>query len=374
MAVKKYKPTSAGRRQMATSSFEEITRSTPEKSLLEPLKKTGGRNNRGRITTRHQGGGHKRRYRKIDFKRVKDGVPAKVASIEYDPNRSARIALLHYADGAKAYILAPVGLRVGATVQSGTGADIKPGNALPLADIPTGTVVHAVELRPGQGAKLARSAGSGIQLVAKDAPVRRAPPSLRRDAARAAHLPRDRRPGREHRPRERVERQGGAQSLARQAPVRPRHGDEPRRPPARRRRGQVEGPSPRDSVGRPDHREAHPPQAQGIRQADRPRPPPRQGAPLMSRSSKKGPFVEERLLSRVEAMNAAGEKRMIRTWSRASTIFPEMVGHTIAVHDGRKHVPVFVSEQMVGHKLGEFAPTRTFRSHAGDRQAQVKKR
>src|SRR6185312_5248761 len=145
MAVKKYKPTSAGRRQMATSSFEEITTSTPEKSLLEPLKKTGGRNNRGRITTRHQGGGHKRRYRKIDFKRVKDGVPAKVASIEYDPNRSARIALLHYADGAKAYILAPVGLRVGATVQAGTGADIKPGNALPLADIPTGTVVHAVE-------------------------------------------------------------------------------------------------------------------------------------------------------------------------------------------------------------------------------------
>ena len=170
MAVKKYKPTSAGRRQMATSSFEEITRSTPEKSLLEPLKKTGGRNNRGRITTRHQGGGHKRRYRKIDFKRAKDGVPAKVAAIEYDPNRSARIALLHYADGAKAYILAPLGLRVGATVQAGPGSDIKPGNALPLGDIPTGTVVHAVELRPGQGAKLARSAGSGIQLVAKDAP------------------------------------------------------------------------------------------------------------------------------------------------------------------------------------------------------------
>jgi large subunit ribosomal protein L2 len=170
MAVKKYKPTSAGRRQMATSSFEEITTSTPEKSLLEPLKKSGGRNVHGRITRRHQGGGHKRRYRRIDFKRVKDGVPAKVASIEYDPNRSARIALLHYADGAKAYILAPVGLRVGSTVQAGAGADIKAGNALPLGEIPTGTVVHAVELRPGQGAKLARSAGSGIQLVAKDAP------------------------------------------------------------------------------------------------------------------------------------------------------------------------------------------------------------
>ena len=170
MAVKKYKPTSAGRRGMATSSFEEITTSTPEKSLLEPLHRTGGRNNNGRITTRHQGGGHKRRYRKIDFKRTKDGVPAKVATIEYDPNRSARIALLHYADGAKAYILAPAGLKVGTTVQSGTGADIKPGNSLELGDMPTGTVVHAVELRPGQGAKMARSAGSGIQLVAKDAP------------------------------------------------------------------------------------------------------------------------------------------------------------------------------------------------------------
>jgi large subunit ribosomal protein L2 len=168
MAVKKYKPTSAGRRQMATSAFEEITRTEPEKSLLEPLHKKGGRNNHGRITTRHQGGGHKRRYRRIDFKRVKDGVPAKVASIEYDPNRSARIALLHYADGAKSYILAPARLRVGATVESGPRADIKPGNALPLLNIPTGTLLHNVELKPGQGGRMARSAGSSVQLVAKD--------------------------------------------------------------------------------------------------------------------------------------------------------------------------------------------------------------
>src|SRR6187551_1424907 len=143
MALKKYKPTSPGRRFMSVSTFEEVTKTTPERSLTEPLKKTGGRNNNGRITTRHQGGGHKRRYRVIDFKRTKDGVPAKVAAIEYDPNRSARIALLHYLDGAKAYILAPLGLRVGATLQAGPGSDIKPGNALPLADIPTGTVVHA---------------------------------------------------------------------------------------------------------------------------------------------------------------------------------------------------------------------------------------
>src|ERR671936_1237089 len=168
MAIKKFKPTSPGRRFMAISAFEEITRSKPEKSLLEPLTKKGGRNVNGRITTRHQGGGHKRRYRLVDFKRRKDGVPAKVAAIEYDPNRSARIALLHYADGEKAYILAPARLRVGATVESGPTADIKAGNALPLENIPTGTVVHNVELKPGQGAKLARSAGSGTKLVAKD--------------------------------------------------------------------------------------------------------------------------------------------------------------------------------------------------------------
>ena len=168
MALKKFKPTSPGRRFMTVSSFDEVTKTRPEKSLTEPLKKTGGRNANGRITTRHQGGGHKRRYRTIDFKRVKDGVPAKVAAIEYDPNRSARIALLHYADGAKSYILAPARIRVGATVESGPAADIKPGNALPLENIPTGTMVHNVELKPGQGGKMARSAGSSIQLVAKD--------------------------------------------------------------------------------------------------------------------------------------------------------------------------------------------------------------
>jgi large subunit ribosomal protein L2 len=168
MPIRRYKPTSAGRRFMSVSTFEEITKKAPEKSLLEPVTKKGGRNNNGRITTRHQGGGHKRRYRVIDFKRQKDGIPAKVAAIEYDPNRSARIALLHYVDGEKAYILAPSQLRVGAMVQSGADADIKVGNALPLENIPTGTLVHNVELKPGQGAKMARSAGSGIQLVAKD--------------------------------------------------------------------------------------------------------------------------------------------------------------------------------------------------------------
>jgi large subunit ribosomal protein L2 len=169
MAIRKYKPTTPGRRGSSVADFAEITRSTPEKSLLRPLSKTGGRNNQGRITTRHIGGGHKRQYRVIDFRRNdKDGVDAKVAHIEYDPNRTARIALLHYADGEKRYIIAPAKLGQGDRVENGPQADIKPGNNLPLRNIPVGTVIHAIELRPGGGAKIARSAGSSVQLLAKE--------------------------------------------------------------------------------------------------------------------------------------------------------------------------------------------------------------
>ena len=158
MAIKKFVPTSPGRRFMTVSTFDEITRDKPEKSLTEPLKKKAGRNATGRITVRHQGGGHKRKYRVIDFKRNKDGVPAKVAAIEYDPNRSANIALLHYTDGEKRYILAPVGITVGTEVLSGEGADIKPGNAMKLKDIPVGTLIHNIELKAGKGGQLVRSA------------------------------------------------------------------------------------------------------------------------------------------------------------------------------------------------------------------------
>jgi large subunit ribosomal protein L2 len=168
MAIRKYKPTTPSRRGASVSDFDTITKSTPEKSLLAPLPKKAGRNVHGRITSRHRGGGHKRKYRVIDFRRDKDAVPASVAAVEYDPNRSARIALLHYHDGEKRYILAPRNLQVGAVVESGPGADIKVGNALPLANIPVGTTVHAVELRPGGGAKLGRSAGTAIQLLAKE--------------------------------------------------------------------------------------------------------------------------------------------------------------------------------------------------------------
>jgi large subunit ribosomal protein L2 len=168
MGIKKLKPTSPGRRFQTVSDFDTITTSTPEKSLLAPKTRSSGRNSYGRITSRHRGGGHKRRYRIIDFRRTKDGVPAKVASIEYDPNRNSRIALLHYLDGEKRYILAPVGIAVGDMLESGSKAEIKIGNALPLRNIPTGTIVHGVELRPGGGAKMGRSAGTSIQLMSKE--------------------------------------------------------------------------------------------------------------------------------------------------------------------------------------------------------------
>jgi large subunit ribosomal protein L2 len=168
MAVKKRKPTSAGRRFQTVSDFAEITTDTPEKSLISKKAKTGGRNTQGRVTSRHRGGGHKQRYRIIDFRRDKDGVPARVATIEYDPNRNARIALLNYADGEKRYILAPVGVNVDDRLESGSKAEIRAGNALPLRNIPAGTIVHAIEMRPGGGAKLGRSAGSAVQLMSKE--------------------------------------------------------------------------------------------------------------------------------------------------------------------------------------------------------------
>ena len=168
MPVKKFKPTSPSRRQMTVSTFEEVTTQTPEKSLLAPLHKRGGRNNQGKITVRHQGGGHKRKYRIIDFKRNKDGIPGRVASIEYDPNRTSYIALINYLDGEKRYIIAPKGLKVGDEVVSGADADIKVGNALPLENIPVGTLIHNIELKPGKGGQLVRAAGTEAQLLGKE--------------------------------------------------------------------------------------------------------------------------------------------------------------------------------------------------------------
>ena len=168
MALKKYKPTSNGRRNMTSSDFAEITTNKPEKSLLQPTKRKGGRNNQGKLTVRHHGGGHKRQYRVIDFKRNKDGIPGRVATIEYDPNRSANIALIHYVDGEKRYILAPKGISVGTEIMSGPEADIKSGNALPLVNIPMGSTIHNIELKPGGGGQLVRSAGASAQVLGKE--------------------------------------------------------------------------------------------------------------------------------------------------------------------------------------------------------------
>jgi large subunit ribosomal protein L2 len=168
MPLKKFKPVTASSRHRSILTFDEVTPKEPERSLLEPAKSHGGRNNHGHVTARHRGGGHKRKYRKVDFKRDKIGIPGTVAALEYDPNRSARIALVHYRDGEKRYILAPLGLAVGQTVSSGPGSEIRPGNALPLSEVPLGTTVHNVELRPGRGGQLARSAGAGVQLMARE--------------------------------------------------------------------------------------------------------------------------------------------------------------------------------------------------------------
>ena len=238
MGVKKYKPTSPSRRFMTGSDFEEVTKTEPEKSLLDKISKTGGRNNNGRVTSRHIGGGHKRRYRIIDFKRRKDDIPARVASVEYDPNRSARIALLHYADGEKRYILAPLRLRVGDTVMSGPKADIKPGNSLPLRDIPTGTIVHNIELQIGRGGQLCRSAGTGAQLMAKEGEYG----TLRLPSTemRLVHLDCRATIGQiGNVTHENITiGKAGRFALEGQAPQGARLGDEPGRPPARRRRGQ----------------------------------------------------------------------------------------------------------------------------------------
>ena len=301
MGIKKYKPTSR-RRFMTTQSFDEVTRSEPERSLVEPVTRKGGRNNNGRITTRHQGGGHKRRYRVIDFKRDKDGVPAKVAHIEYDPNRSARIALLHYADGEKRYIVAPQGLKVGDTVESGPKADIKPGNALPLKAIPMGTMIHNIELDPGRGARSCAAPARALSSRPKKGlrrrahAVRRAPPHQPGCRATVGEVGNS-----EH---SKIEgREGGQAALAGRSAKRSPRSDEPGRSSAGRRRGQDHRRAPSGhAVGRAHSRLSHAVRttsaptrsssvaasAASIREA---------GGSLLSRSAKKGPFVDARLMS-----------------------------------------------------------------------------
>ena len=377
MAIKKHKPTSPGRRFATWLQHEAVTKTEPEKSLTEGLTKSGGRNAHGRVTSRHRGGGAKRKYRKIDFKRRKDGVPAKVAAIEYDPNRSAHIALLHYADGEKRYILAPARHHGGRHGLVGPERRHRAGQLRcrwrASRPAPPSTTSSS---RPGAAASSA----------ARPAP--RSSSSPRRAATPPCACPRARcgwcqvecratigalgnaehelvelgKAGRSRHRGKRPQTRGVAMN-----PVdHPHGGGEAHHTPGR---------PPGHALGRADARLPHAQEAQDLRPLHRPRPPPRQEGQALSHvalESKKGPFVEERLMRRIEQMNESGTKQMVKTWSRTSTIFPDMVGHTIAVHDGRKHVPVFVSESMVGHKLGEFAPTRVFRGHAGSDRVRMR--
>ena len=270
MPLRSYKPTSPGRRFVTRPTFEEITTDKPHKPLLEPSTRISGRNSQGRLTVRHRGGGEKRHYRRIDFKRDKWGVPAKLATVEYDPNRSARIGLLHYADGEKRYMLVPNGLGVGDVVLAGPTAEARVGNALPLKNIPLGTTIHNIELVPGKGGQMVRSAGTAAQLLAKEGDDAQVRMPSRRGAPRRHALHGHRRPGRQPRSREPEHRQSRSRPSHGQATRSARRGHEPARPSAWRRRGQVpDGHASEDAVGpasdgppnpsQQDHRAEHRP-------------------------------------------------------------------------------------------------------------------
>ena len=372
MPLVKSKPTSPGRRFAVRVVTPGLHKGKPWGPLTEKKKRTGGRNNKGRITVRHRGGGHKRSLRIVDFRRDKDGVPARVERLEYDPNRSAHLLLLLYADGERRYVIAPRGVEAGARLLSGADAPIRPGNCLPLRNVPVGSTVHCVELKPGAGARIARSAGASAQVVAREGRF----VSLRLRSGEIRRVPHrlsgGHRGGRELGARAAVARQGGGEALARGPADGARGGDEPGGPsPRRRRRPHLRGPSSGHPV-RPAHQGSQDAPQQAVGQDDRPPPraPLTEEDPLVPRSIRKGPFVDHHLVRKVEAARAQNSRRPIRTWSRRSMIVPDMVGLTIAVHNGRQHVPVLITENMVGHKLGEFAPTRTFRGHVANRRTK----
>ena len=318
MAIKKYKPTTPGRRGMTVTDYSGLSKVAPERSLLEPMKKAAGRNNTGRITVRHHGGGNRTKYRVIDFKRDKWDVPAEVKTLEYDPNRSAHIALVQYEDGEKRYILAPEGLKVGDKVVSGPNADIKPGNCLPFANIPVGTVIHNIELYPGKGAQLVRSAGNMAQLMAKEGKyalvrlpsgeMRNVPMNCMATVGQVGNLDHE---------NVNIGKAGRKRHMGWRPTVRgsvmnpcdhPHGGGEGKSPVGR--------PGPVTPVGQARHGLQDPQTSRAQRQVHR------QACEqqirrraVMGRSVKKGPYVQPVLLKRVQAMNEAGEKRVLKTWS-----------------------------------------------------------
>ena len=371
MPLDKVKPTSPGRRAMVKVVHPHLHKGRPVDALTESKKRGSGRNNNGHITMRHKGGGHKQQYRIVDFKRNKDGIAAKVERLEYDPNRSAHLALLLYADGERRYIIAPRGVTVGTQLQSGSEAPIKPGNCLPLRNIPVGTTIHCVEMMPGKGAQLARSAGAAVQLLAREGELRAAASALRRDPQGARRLPRRDRRGRQRGAQPALDRQGRRQPLARHPPDGARHLHEPgRSPDGRARQRRRRPPPPGVAVGHAGQGLQDAPE-QAHRFDDR-APPARDQRVTRDRRwhvrSKRVRSSTTTCSKKVDAARATSDKRPIKTWSRRSTITPDFVGLTIAVHNGKQHIPVYVSENMVGHKLGEFALTRTFKGHSADKK------
>ena len=367
MPIKKFKPVSPGSRFHVGTKFDELTGDKPEKSLLAPIKRTGGRNRTGKMTVRQRGGGHKRRYRIIDFRRNNDGVMAMVKTIEYDPNRTAFIALLEYTDGTKTYIIAPQGLKVGDEISSGANAAPTTGNTLFLADVPLGSPIHAIELQPGKGAALARSAGTNGTLMGKEGrfvsvklpsgEVRRILKTCRATIGATSNP--------DHGLR--VAGKAGRSRWGRPSPPRSWRSHEPRRSPpwevakvalqvVTHAHARVSWPRARRRVT--STRQVTNTSSAVVRRRTRNN--------LWHVRLRKAPtFFTVSTKRSSRPRKEPGRKGMIKTWSRSSMIIPDMVGLTIAVHNGKTHVPVYVTENMVGHKLGEFAPTRSFRGHGG---------
>ncbi len=373
MALKNFNPVTPSQRQLVLVDRSALYKGKPVKALTEGKSSSGGRNNNGRITVRFRGGGHKKTLRIVDFKRRKFDVPAKVERLEYDPNRTAFLALLKYDDGELAYILAPQRLAVGDTVVAGEHVDVKPGNAMPMANMPIGTIIHNIEFKVGKGGQLARSAGTYAQIAGRDQDyvILRLNSGEQRlvlgkcmatvgAVSNPDHMNTSiGKAGRKRWMGWRPHNRGVSMN-----PIdHPHGGGEGRtsggRHPVTPWGFPTKGKKTRNNKSTQKVHRVEPPRAEEVR-----------GRSIMTRSVWKGPFVDGYLLKKAEAARGATRNEMIKIWSRRSTILPQFVGLTFGVYNGHKHIPVMVTEEMVGHKFGEFSPTRTFYGHSADRKAK----
>ena len=370
MALKSYNPVTPGQRQLVLVDRAGLHAGKPVKALTEGKNSSGGRNNGGSITIRYRGGGHKQAYRMIDFKRRKFDMPAKVERLEYDPNRTGFIALVKYDDGELAYILAPQRLAVGDSIVAGEHVDVKPGNAMPIANIPVGTIVHNIELKIGKGGQVARSAGAYAQIVGRDGEyvILR----LNSGEQRLVHGRCLATVGAVSNPDNMnvsIGKAGRTRWMGRRGHVRGETMNPVDHPLGGRTRGGRHPVTPWGKPTRGKKTRKNKSTAKFIMMSRHARKKQKLGA-IMTRSVWKGPFVDGYLLKKADAARSSGRHEMIRIWSRRSTILPQFVGLTFGVYNGQKHIPVIVTEEMVGHKFGEFAPTRSFYGHSSDRKAK----